>query len=191
MTQNASQMLDSFLYLSRKDLERDNGHFLVLVIKRSGILSVKMVHKENGTIQLKGCCWNSQKAVVQFPCYKSIVLIEVNSRKSWSKIVNTLLCRFAYELNFSHNYFCKSAQSLRKQSQKCVKNSRPFTNRTDPLSESNRVPLSCQCSQRSSIATIWRTNWKVFQKTDWVKSVSMEVPECCEIGQYFMTKDTA
>ena len=30
--------------------------------KKSGTLSVKTVHKENGTIWRKGCCWNSQKA---------------------------------------------------------------------------------------------------------------------------------
>ena len=30
------------------------GHLLVLVLKRSGILSVKIVHKENGTIWRKG-----------------------------------------------------------------------------------------------------------------------------------------
>ena len=30
----------------QEDLEQDNGHLLVLVLKRSGILSVKIVHKE-------------------------------------------------------------------------------------------------------------------------------------------------
>ena len=48
MKKNASQMLDSFLYMQR-DLEQDNGHFLVLVQRKSGILSVKIVHKVNGT----------------------------------------------------------------------------------------------------------------------------------------------
>ena len=45
---NASQMLNSFLYL-QEDLEQDNGHFSVLHQRKSGILSVTMVHKENGT----------------------------------------------------------------------------------------------------------------------------------------------
>ena len=39
---------------AKKDLEYDNGHLLVLVLKRSGILSVKIVHKENRTIWRKG-----------------------------------------------------------------------------------------------------------------------------------------
>ena len=58
------QMPTSFLFL-QKDLEQDNGHLLVLVLKRSDILSVKIVQKEYGTIWLKRCCWNSQKVDVQ------------------------------------------------------------------------------------------------------------------------------
>ena len=36
------------LYM-QEDLEQDNGHFSVLVQRKSGILSVKIVHKANGT----------------------------------------------------------------------------------------------------------------------------------------------
>ena len=50
----------------REDLEKDNGHSLVLVLRRSGTLSVKTVHKESGTKLQKGCCWNSLRADVQF-----------------------------------------------------------------------------------------------------------------------------
>ena len=45
---NASQMLNSFLYL-RKDSEQDNGHSSDLDQRKSGFLSVKIVHKVNGT----------------------------------------------------------------------------------------------------------------------------------------------
>ena len=45
---NASQMLNSFLYW-QEDMEQDNGHFSVLVERKSGILSVKIVCKVNGT----------------------------------------------------------------------------------------------------------------------------------------------
>ena len=48
MKKNASQMLNSILYL-QKSLEQDIGHFSVLVQKRSGILSVQLVRKVNGT----------------------------------------------------------------------------------------------------------------------------------------------
>ena len=54
---NVWQMLDSYLCM-QEDLEKDNGHSLVLVLRRSGTLSVKTVRKENGTIWRKGCQWN-------------------------------------------------------------------------------------------------------------------------------------
>ena len=50
---NASQMPISFLK-KQKDLEQDNGHLFFLVLKRSGILSVKIVQKENVTKWRKG-----------------------------------------------------------------------------------------------------------------------------------------
>ena len=52
MNKNVWQTLDSY-FCMQEDLEKDNGHSLVLVLKRSGILSVKIVHKENGTIWRK------------------------------------------------------------------------------------------------------------------------------------------
>ena len=54
MKKNAFQMPISLLFLQR-DLEKDNGHSLVLVLRKSGTRSVKTVHKENGTIWRKGC----------------------------------------------------------------------------------------------------------------------------------------
>ena len=62
---NAWQMPESSKYLQR-DLVLDNGHSSVLVLRKSGLLPKKTVHKENGTIWRKGCCWNSLKADVQF-----------------------------------------------------------------------------------------------------------------------------
>ena len=50
----------------QKDLEQDNGHLLVLVLKRSGTVSVKTVHKEYVAELPKACWCNSQKADVQF-----------------------------------------------------------------------------------------------------------------------------
>ena len=67
---NAWQMPNSYL-CTQGDLEKDNGHSLVLFPKRSGTVSVKTVHKEHGTIWLKECCWNSQKADVQFSALRA------------------------------------------------------------------------------------------------------------------------
>ena len=52
MKKNASQMLDSFLNM-QEDSEQDNGLFSVLVQRESCILSVKIVHKVNGTTLLR------------------------------------------------------------------------------------------------------------------------------------------
>ena len=65
MKKNACRMLDSYLCM-QEDLEMDIGHSLVLVLRKSGILSVKTVLKESGTKLQKGCCWNSLRADVQF-----------------------------------------------------------------------------------------------------------------------------
>ena len=62
---NVWQMLKSYLCM-QENLVKDNGHSLVLVSKRSGILWKKTVHKESGTNWRKRCWLNSQKADVQF-----------------------------------------------------------------------------------------------------------------------------
>ena len=57
MKKNACEISISFLCMQR-DLGKDNGHSLVLVLRRRCTLSVKTVHKENGTIWRKRCYWN-------------------------------------------------------------------------------------------------------------------------------------
>ena len=105
-------MPNSFLCM-HKDLEKDTGHLLVLVLKRSGTVSVKTVHKEYGTIWLKGCCWNSQKVIVQFSALRAHCP-EVDSK---AKVMEN--CRYTMQpiwkrlRLFSQNCFCKSVQSLR------------------------------------------------------------------------------
>ena len=78
MKKNVWQMLDSYLCM-QDDLEKDNGHSLVLVLRKSGTLSVRTVHKESGTKLQKGCCWNSQRADVQFSVLR-LHCPEVNSK---------------------------------------------------------------------------------------------------------------
>ena len=62
---NIWQMPESSKYLQR-NLVLDNGHLLVQVLKRSGILGKRLVHKELGIISRRKCCWNSQKADILF-----------------------------------------------------------------------------------------------------------------------------
>ena len=72
MKQNACQMPNSFLCIQR-DLEKDNGHSLVLVLKRSGTPLVKTVHKRMGPYGGKDVSGISRKQLSNFSCYKSIV----------------------------------------------------------------------------------------------------------------------
>ena len=65
LKKSACEMSISFLFV-QKDLEQDNGHLLVLVLKRSGILSVKIVHKENGQYGGNDDVGISQKTDIQF-----------------------------------------------------------------------------------------------------------------------------
>ena len=77
MKENAWQMLKSSLCMQRS-LEKDNGHSLVPVLRKSGTLSKRTVHKESGTISRKRCCWNLPKAHVQFSVLR-LHYLEVNS----------------------------------------------------------------------------------------------------------------
>ena len=62
---NVWQMPESSKYLQR-NLVLDNGHLLIQILKRSGILGKRKVHKELGIISRTKCCWNSQKADILF-----------------------------------------------------------------------------------------------------------------------------
>ena len=86
MNKNVWLMLDSYLCI-QEDSEKDNGHSLVLVLRKSGTLSVKTVHKESGTISQKGCCRNPPKADVQFSVLR-LHCPEVNSTQSTKDMVN-------------------------------------------------------------------------------------------------------
>ena len=85
---NASQMLNSCLYL-RKDSELDNGHSSDLDRRKSGILSVQIVHKENGReddFRIR------RKRTPSLSSHESIVQRSAQEQRWW-KIVDTLLCR--------------------------------------------------------------------------------------------------
>ena len=110
---NASQMLNSFLYL-QEDLEKDNGHLLVLVLKRSGTVSVKTVHKVNGTK------W-AEKMMLTFeenghPIFRATSPLsrgQLKSKGGGKLSIHYCANQDTITIIFSHNYFCKSAQSLR------------------------------------------------------------------------------
>ena len=204
MKKNVWQMLDSYL-CTREDLEKVNGRLSVLVLRRSGTVSMKTVHKENGTILLKGW-WNSQKADVQFSALRALCP-EVNSKKqrTWTT-VHTLCSRPGNGWDyFSHNCFCKPAV-FTEQSRRFVKSMNPFTReRRDPLWWSNRVAHSCSVWSRQEAPLDCddpvNQDLLLHQHGEWLEKLSQQdrLSKFCmdagflnavEIGKYFMTKDT-
>ena len=139
--QNVWQTPNSYL-CTREVLEKDNGHLLVLVLRKSGTVSVKTVHKEYGTELLKGCWLNSQR-------YEPVVQRSTQKQRTW-KTVDTLCSRFGNGWDyFSHNCSLQTSSVFTEQSQRYVKSMNPFTReRGDPLWEGNRVPHSCQAWSR-------------------------------------------
>ena len=87
---NAWKMPESSKYL-REDLVLDTGHLLDQVLKRSGILEKRIVHKELGIISRTKCCWNSQKADI-LPSVQQLHCPGVSSR---AKDVKKLSIHFA------------------------------------------------------------------------------------------------
>ena len=110
---NARQVLTSFLYL-QEDLEQDNGHFSDLDRRKSGILSIEdSPQGERDRIAELMMLKFAERRTPSLPSHESTVQRSAQKQRRW-KIVDPLLCRLGNDYNcFSHNYFCKSAQSLR------------------------------------------------------------------------------
>ena len=125
MKKNVWQMLDSYLCM-QEDLEKDNGHSLVLDLKRSGTLSKKTVHKEFGTKLQKGCCWKSLRVDVQFS------VLRLHCPEVDSKAKDMVKCRYTLRpiwkrLRLFRIIVSASQLSLSEQSQRDVKSMKPFT----------------------------------------------------------------
>ena len=197
-------MLNSSLSMQRNS-EQDNGHSSDLDRRKSGTLLVKTVHKDNGTTSLSWWCLNSQKADTQ-SFEPRVHCPEVSSRaKAVENCPSTIVpTRTQLQLFFAQLLLYISSV-FTEQSQKCVKNMNPIT-RGNPLWEDSRVLRSCQ---------MWSTPNVVLNNVDpthkelllqrygeRIEKLSQKdnLSKFCtdagflnvvEIGQYFMTKDTA
>ena len=154
-----------------------------LVRRKGGILQVKIVHKVNGTKWQRNDGDTRRKRTPSLSSHESIVQRSAQEQSPW-KIIDTLLCRPGTIETFFFAHFL----------QKCVKNMNLFMiERRNPLWEDSRVLHSCQAwsrqtriwlwrswSQRSSVAKIRRTNWKVFTTRQIVQILyGCRIPECC------------
>ena len=129
----------------RYDLEKDNGHLLVPVLRKSGAVSVKTVHKEYGTELLKGC-W-LEFAESGCPIFRATTPLPRGRLKSiGGEKLSIHYCadpERRLKLFFAQ-LFLQISSVFTEQSQKCVKSTKPFTiDRSTPLWEGNRVPHSC------------------------------------------------
>ena len=95
--------------------------------EKSGILSVKIVRKVNGTISRKRCCWNSQKAGVQFSV-QQLHCPGVISKAKDTDNCRYILLQIKKQLRpfFAHLFLPISSVST-EQLQTCVKNLNPIT----------------------------------------------------------------
>ena len=118
-------MPESSKYLQR-NLVLDNGHLLVQVLKRSGILRKSIVHKELGIISRTKCCWNSQKADILF----SVQRLHCPGVRSKAK--DTENCRYIKLLiiqqlrPFFAQLFLPISSVFTEQLQTCVRNLKPI-----------------------------------------------------------------
>ena len=88
---NVWQMPESSPYLQR-DMVLDNGHLLVQVLKRSGIVRKRIVHKQFGIITRTKCCWNSKKAdVLIFRVTTPLSRCKLKKQRT-QQIVSTFCC---------------------------------------------------------------------------------------------------
>ena len=154
---NASQMLNSFLYMP-EELEQDNSHFSVLVQRKSGILSVKIVHKVNGTKLRSWWCLNSAKADTQ----SSGPRIHCPVVSSEAKTVET--CRFTIVPIWKRlKLFFRTITSVNQLSlhgalaEMCEEYESFHDWTGKPLWEGSRVPYSCQPWSRQTCLWIVMT----------------------------------
>ena len=194
---------ESSKYLQR-NLVLDKGHSLVQVLKRSGILGKRIVHKELGIISRTKCCWNSQKADILFsvqqlhcPGVSSKAKDTENCRYILLLIIQQLRLFFAYLFLPISSVFTEQLRTYVKNL-KLIKidrgNPEILMGQSIVLSEIKaEVPLQNEDPSHHQIL------WQQYEER--IKSLSQEckVIRFCmdagfvhvvEVGQYFMTKDT-
>ena len=116
------------------------------------------------------------------PCYKPIVLRSTQKQKTW-KIVDTLCSRYGNDWNcFSNNCFCKPAQPSRSSRRNGwrIRNS----SRSNWATRCERtIEFLIRAKQGSSIAAIWRMNWKTIT-TRQIEQIlyGRKISECCWEG---------
>ena len=196
-------MPESSKYLQR-NFVLDNGHSLVQVLKRSGILRKKIVHKELGFISRTKCYWISQKADILFsvqrlhcPGVRSKAKDIANCQYTSLQILQQLKQFFRIIVSVKQLSLYGAVANICEEFEAYQDRSGEpdvLMGQSIVLSEiKTEVPL--QNDDRSHRKILWQ------QYEERIKSLSQEskVSKFCmeagfvhvvEVGQYFITKDT-
>ena len=101
--------------------KKDTGHPLVLVLKRSGSVSMKTTtHKESGTKLQRCCCWISLSADVQFPCHDSTSK-NLFKKQGRGKLSIHIAAHQETIETFFTELFLQTSSVIAEQSRRCVK----------------------------------------------------------------------
>ena len=203
MKKNVWQMQKSSPYL-QKGLVLVNGHLLVQVPKRSGILWKRIVHKEFGITSRTRCCWNSQKAHVLFSVQRLHCPGVRSKAKDMKNCQYTSLQTKKQLRSFFASLFLPIRSVTTEQLQTCVKNLNSHQDRSGQpdflmgqsivLSEFKaEVPLENDIpSHQNLLLQRYEERIEMLSQENKVRKFCMDAGfiHVVEIGQYFMTKDT-
>ena len=197
---NVWQMPESSKYLQR-DLVLDNGHSLVQVPRRSGLLWKRIVHKEFGTILRKRCWWISQRVDVQFsvndycPGVNSEAKDTENCRftllptKKQLRLIRIIICANQLSLYGAVAEMCEEYETLHDRSGQPDK----VMGQSNVLSEiKTEVPFGNNDPKyQNFLLQRYEERIERLSQTNKVSKFCMDAGflRVVEIGQYFMTND--
>ena len=182
----------------------DNGHLLVLVPKRSGILRKRITHKGFGITSRKRCCWNSQRADVLFSVQR-LHCPEVNSEAKDTENCRYILLRIITQLRlfFRMIVFANQLSLYGADANMCEefeshqdRSGQPdiLMGQSIVLSEIKaEVPLEIDIpSHQNLLLQRYEERIELLSQENKVSKFCMDVGfiHVVEIGQYFMTNDT-
>ena len=180
----------------REKIWKRTGHLLVLVLKRSGTASVKAVHKEYGTIWLKGCCWNSQKVIVHFSVLRAHCPEVDSNTKDMENCRYTIIVPIWKRLRLFRMIVSANQLSLYGAVEE-------IWEEYESLHERTERPVVMAQSSSSLVLSVIKTevlldcddaanqDLLLQQYGERIEKLSQQDMNVVEVGQYLMTKDTA
>ena len=198
-------MLNSSLYV-QEDLEQDNGHFSVLVQRKSGILSVKIVHKVNGTKWLN--FWWSHSERGDIPVFRATSPLsrgQLKCKGGGKLSIHYCADQEPMTTVFRTITLKKSAQSSRS-SRRNVWRIWILSRGKTPCGRTVEFLVRAECDQHKrafwTMIILQKKELLLQRYGERIEKLSQQgkLSKFCmdsgflnvvEIGQYFMTKDTA